>query len=68
MTGTATIIREPDGPTDGPAELPLVADDRPPRRTAVERSRRRFVMAVLVGCIVVLPLPVHGNSASGKHG
>jgi hypothetical protein len=56
MTGTATIVREPDGPTDGPADRPPVADDKPRRPTAVERSRRRFVRAVVVGWVLVLPL------------
>ena len=56
MTGTATIVREPDGPTDGPADRPAVAADRPGGRTPVERSRRRFIKAVAVGWVVIVPL------------
>jgi hypothetical protein len=57
VTGTATIVREPDGPTEGSSfNQPTVSGDQPTPRTPEEQSRRRFILAAVVGCAIAVPL------------
>jgi hypothetical protein len=57
VTGTATVVRESDGPTDGSRTKRSTVSTDPQRpRTPEEESRHRFTVAAVVGCGVALPL------------
>jgi hypothetical protein len=57
VSGTATIVRGPDGPAeDSLAKERMVPEKQLRLRTPVEESRHRFTVAVVVGCGVALPL------------
>jgi hypothetical protein len=57
VTGTATIVREPGGSSDGRRmDRPTVSEEQPPSLSPEQESRRRFTRAAVAGCVVVLPL------------
>jgi hypothetical protein len=57
VSGTATVVRESGGPTDGSrTKRSSVSTDPPRPRTPEEESRHRFTVAAVVGCGVALPL------------